>query len=774
MKKTLAILVGAIFSMAVHGQTTITGVVKDAFDRAPLPGATILEKDTQNGTSTDNQGRFKITTQAEKPVLVIRFVGYQEQEIRPGDGPVTVLLETEYQLEGLIIEGIRAAEDDPVSQATISRKEIKQRYVGQHPIFILNELTPAVYSFSESGSNVGNYGQIRLRGIGQERINFTLNGVPLNDMIDHGVFFSNFTDITSSFESVQVQRGVGMSSNGAASYAGSVNFESINLKNTEKFSQIELGAGSFNTYRANFSMSTGVNEKGFGFYSSFSRLFSDGYKRHTETDAYSFFVTGGYYGDRDLVRLTAFTGRSQNGLGYYTIDESILQTDPRFNNLTEDDNDDFSQHLIQLQYTHRFHDQLTSNTTLYYGGAGGDYAEGTPDVDSVFVENYFTQYQLDFFQINYPLENDHFGIISNLSYQSGGLSIIGGLHAYRFIRENREEILPQRSNPYYEEGSQKDELSLFAKATYEVGRLRFLADAQFRTMSLAFEPDYEFIFGPGAEMEDPDPLNWTFFNPSVGLTYFISDNWHAYTSLGLAHREPTRVDLLGGFQLNGDNLDQIAGTPTFDPERVLDFELGVRWDNALGRIDANVYVMDFTNEIAPIGEPVGFGLLRRRNIPDSYRAGAEVAWYYPLVGNLYWTGSMAYMQTNIAEVNIEGEGVLTDRAHILSPEWIVNSGLKYQILPGFTADVTGHFASEQYMELTNNPDFVVPSWFTMDFTLSYALGDWLTLTGQINNVLDNEYYTYGLPSDVYFSGELERGFLPTPPRNFFLTAQVRF
>ena len=184
-------------------------------------------------------------------------------------------------------------------------------------------------------------------------------------------------------------------------------------------------------------------------------------------------------------------------------------------------------------------------------------------------------------------------------------------------------------------------------------------------MALSFEPDYDFIFGDGgSNRQDPEALSWTFFNPSVGLRYLISERLHVYTSLGLAHREPTRVDILGGFQLNANNLDQVADGPEFEPERVLDFELGVRWDNALGRFDANFYFMDFSNEIAPIGEIIAFGVQRRRNIPDSYRTGVEVSWYYPIVDRLYWTGSAAYMQSNIAEIDIEGIGTLTDTEHV--------------------------------------------------------------------------------------------------------------
>lgn len=765
------VLISIILFSATHVFGQISGTVKDA-DGTPLPGATILEKGTQNGVLSDVDGNFRLTMGNIDNPVVIRFVGHKEGEFLAVDGQIQAVLQSNYRLEDLIIQGVRALDEDPVSQTTLSKKEVTKKYIGQHPLFIIDKLSPSIYSYSESGAAFANYGQIRLRGIGQERINFTLNGVPLNDMIDHGVFFSNFTDITSNFESIQVQRGIGTSSNGTSSYAGSINFETVNLKKVEApFSKLEVGLGSFGTYRANYSLSTGVNDKGFGFYSSFSRLFSDGFKRNTETDAYSFFVTGGYYGERNLVRLTAFTGRSQNGLGYYTIDESILEEDRQFNNLTDDDNDDFSQYMVQLQHSYEMNKSLVLSNTLYYGGSGGDFAEGTPDIDSVFVENYLTPYELAFFQINFPLKNDHFGLMSNLLFENNGLSLSTGVHLYAFKRENREEILPQRSNPYYQEESKKNELALFSKLRYDFGDFRIFADAQLRHFGLTITPDYDFIGIP-----DEGALNektWTFFNPTVGFTYFISSGLSTYASYGISHREPTKVDLFGGFQLNASNIDLVRGDPEFMPERVNDLEIGMKWSNTTLALDGNFFFMDFKNEIAPIGEVIAFGVQRRENIPSSFRSGLELNWFASLSDQWRFKGNASYIRSEIDEVNVAGE-TLSNKRHVLSPEWILNGGLEYTPAEDLLLALEGRYVSEQFMELSNSPDFTVPQWMTFDWSVSYSLSPSVRISGSVNNIFDRKYYAYGLPSDVDFSGNVERGFFVAPERNYFLTAVFEF
>lgn len=753
----------------------INGKILDDETGEPLIGAAIRVVGTNSGTTSDENGTFSLNTSADAD-LEVSFIGYNTQVVSDPGQDLVIRMQSAYELEQLIIKGVRAAPDAPLTQTNIDKKEIEEIYVGQHPIFMIERLSPSITSSSESGTSMGNYGQIRLRGIGQERINFTLNGVPLNDMIDHGVFFSNITDISSGFNSIQVQRGVGTSAAGASSYAGSVNFESFNVADSEKFSEIQLGAGSFGTYRANFSSNTGLSEKGFGFYSSVSRLWSNGYKRNTSTDATSLFLTGGYFGEKDLVRITAFAGRSENGLGYYTIDQSILDQDPRFNNLTENDRDDFQQYLVQLQYSRKFNDRSSLNTTLYYGGAGGDFNEGTPDIDSVFVENYFANYQTSFFSINYPLKNDHYGIISNYHFTDKKWDISAGVHGYFFKRENREAIAPDNANPYYEDQTEKSELALFARAQYQLNdRLELFSDIQFRTMRINFIPDYDFIFGPDAPLILIDPIEaftYNFLNPRIGLTFQLNRDQNLYASFGRSGREPTRIDLLGGFQLNSNSLDLLLD-PQFSPEYVNNLEAGYRISKRKLFLAANVFYMNFSDEIAPTGEIIAFGVQRRVNIADSYRTGVELEWNALLTSRISYSGNLTAMDAGIEAINI-GSEVLQDVKPVLTPSWQGVHTVTYRPAKSLQANVTFNHLSKSFMEFTNDDELVVPGYFTMDFGIAWKISETLDFSFMLNNVLDETYYTYGAPSDVDFSGVTEPGFLPQPPRNFFISTQIRF
>ncbi|XOV92070.1 MAG: TonB-dependent receptor [Bacteroidota bacterium] len=749
----------------LSAQRAIYGTVTDSSTGEPLIGATV-RLDSNQGTITDEYGRFSITA-STNDTLKISYLGYEAEQVLVGaQQQLTINLTSNYQLESLVIRGVRALENDPVAKTTLSHQEIEREYVGQHPIFILDKKTPGIYSYSESGTSVGNYGNIRLRGISQERINFTLNGVPLNDMIDQGVFFSNFSDISNNFESIQVQRGVGTSSNGVSSYGGSINFESINLKRNPIGSSLELGAGSFNTFRANYNVNTGISDKGFGFYSSFGRLWSDGYKDFTESDAYSFFITGGYYGDRDMFRVTAFTSRSRNGLGYYVVDKTTLENDPTYNPLIDDDNDDFSQYLIQLQHTHKFNKQWNMSSSLYYGGAGGDFAEGTLDDDSIYVENYYGTYYTTFFQINYPLKNDHFGLISNVFFENEKLNFSMGVHAYTFQRQNRESILPHDSNPYYVENSSKNELSWFGKVDYRLGPLSLFGDLQIRTLQLNINPDYNFI---GTNDQGIIQKSWTFINPKTGINYTLDQNQKLYLSYGYTGREPTKVDLFGGFQLNASNIDFVKSETGFKPEYVQDIEAGYKLSLQKLSIESNLYYMIFQNEIAPIGEVVAFGVQKRQNIPHSVRRGIELSWNWSPTKYFSIHGNSAFLNTSIQQFSIYGDTTYYDKQHILSPNWISNESITFTPGEDVSLTITHHFLTEQFMELTNDPDLVVPGWSTFDLNINWKLKPNINLSLMLNNLLDRQYYSYGAPD---FNGN--PAFLIQPPRNIYLTTKIRF
>lgn len=648
------------------------------------------------------------------------------------------------QLEEVAITAVRASAQAPVPQANISKKQIEEVYVGQHPIFMLERLTPGFYSFSESGTSFANYGSFRLRGINQERINITLNGVPLNDMIDQGVFFSNFTDVANNFESIQVQRGVGTSSNGVSSYGGSINFESINLRNKEAYSEAQVGAGSFGTYRGNFQHSTGINEKGWGFMTSFSKLTSDGYRDNTGTDATSFFMTGGYYGEKDLLKLTLFTARSQNELGFLTVGDSTIQANPTFNPLTPNDTDDFAQHMAQLQYNRYLSEDWTIGLTGYYGGAGGDFIA---------------------FGQNSPLQNDHFGVIANAEYKRKRLSISSGLHAYTFLRENNESLVPDLSNLIYQEKSTKNEVSWFGKATYELGKLTAYADVQVRTAQLTINPDYTVI---GIAPEGDITFNWTFLNPKAGLTYDVNDALSLYSSFGRSGREPTKIDLFGGFRLDNINYASVRNS-SFREEYVNDFELGARLNKQKIVIDGNFYFMDFDNEIAPIGEELAFGVQERANIKNSTRAGFELMWVYMPTSKIEFNGNIAYLNTNIKQATVNTVEI-NNKEHLLSPDWIINGQVKVKPTDRLSIGLSGRYLGDQFVEITNNPALTVPSSFVTDFMVEAKITESIKVSAFVNNLTDTTYFTFGTPS----SDGSEPAFFAQPNRNYFVSLNVKF
>lgn len=756
LSRLFTVVFFSILFISTAQSQTIRGVVLDAETQEPLTGANVVLVSTQSGTATGFDGSFEIRANLSDE-LQVSFVGYQTQ-IVDAEQNIEILLVPTISLEQLIISAVRAEAIDPVTQSTITRREIQRDYQGEQPIFYLERLTPSITSFSESGTRLFNGGQMRLRGIGQERINITLNGVPLNDMIDHGVFFSNFTDISGSFTSVQVQRGVGTSTNGVASYAGSVNFESVNLETQKQGGTLQTGIGSFATSRLNGSVSSGMIDNKWAFYGNFSKVQSDGFRDNTSTDGYSFFFSGGYFGEKDLIKINAFDARSKNGLGYAPIAEFDLDVDQTTNYLNENDKDDFGQRFFQIQHTRLISEELSTTSSLYYGGASGDYfftfMGAGPGLD----------------QINYPLRNDHYGLMINANYKTGELDINSGIHVYQFDRVNEESVTPDFANPYYKEKSTKLEYSWFGRADWTNEKLLLTADLQLRAMELNIEPDFDFI---GIAPESDITKNWTFINPRIGITYRVTNAASLYASLGRTGREPTKIDIFGGFQLNQFNYDE-ARSDGFDPEYVTDFEVGVRTNYQNFALALNLFYMDFKDEIAPIGEELAFGVQKRENIENSFRAGLEVEWTYLPIKEFTYSGNFTLMNSEI-ESFTDGTGATFENvAPILTPDFILNQNLQYIIGHGLSIGLSGQYVGESYLTLANLEDDILPASFVMDGLVSFAVKN-AELRLQVNNLLDETYYSSGALVDVDFDGIIDdQGYFVNAGRNFFVNLIFNF
>ena len=766
----------SILANHLFAQSGISGNVFDNGTGEALVGASIVAIGANAGVITDISGSFFINVDKKKfPEISISYVGYDPVTINIADSNhISVPMNIAYTLDEVVIQAVRGNYVRPSSRKVISVKEIKSIYVGQDALYVIDKLSPSIISYTESGTNVTNYGLMRLRGIDQSRMNITLDGTPLNDMIDQGVFFSNFTDFSNSMESIQVERGVGTSTNGTASYAGSVDFQSIDLRNRPAEAQLQVMGGSFGTYRGSVELTSGTLGKGFNFYTRFTKIHSDGYRYHSGTDSYSFFFSGGYFGEKDVVTLKGFTGKSKNGLAYLPVALSDINEDPRTNYVNENDIDNFGQDFIQLQYTRSLTDYSSLVSTLYYGSAGGDYPAGFYVTDSIYNSNSPDGYELTdrLVQINYPLNNDHIGFISyfNHNLKDHKLDLNAGIHLYTFQRQNLESVIPDNANPYYDERSWKNELSLFGKLEYEISKLTLFSDLQFRTLKLEIDPDDTLL------PDEPNVVkNWNFFNPKIGLTYSIDNIKNLYLIYGYTGREPTKIDIFGGFQLNGSNLESVLSDDV-KPEYVHDIEAGFRFNryNITGQI--NAFYMKFSNEIAPIGKYVPEGFIQlRKNIPSSYRAGIELNWNWNFAPSLYFNGNTTFMQSQIKEyAPDEDPEVFENVSQPFSPNFMALGALIYQFRDFFDVEISGRYVSESYLEPTNQPDMIIPSFFAanMRFGINFYKENRLDIF--FNNIFNEQYFTYGAPVDPDWDGNLEPGYFIQPPRNLFVQLTIKF
>lgn len=768
--RPLTMLFSALMLFALtnmHAQK-ITGYVYDQHNQ-PLPGANVAIQDADRGDQTNRNGQFEISIEPGTHTVRASFTGYEpvRKEVTVNaDETVRLDIRLRQQLmklESVTIKGVRAGEDAPIAQTTINKQQIEDEFAGQDAQFILSETAPSIVTYSEAGTNFSNYGGMRMRGIDQTRINITLNGVPLNDMLDQGVFFSNFTDFANSMESVQVQRGVGFSTNGTASYAGSINFESEQIRQPNPEANVQLNAGSFNTYRASAEVESGMIEDKFAFYGRMTNFTTDGYRYHSGTDAWSMFFSGGYFGEKDMLKVNAFNGRTKSNLAYFPVPQPLIDDDPRTNLNYPQDRDNFGQYFTQVQYTRFASEELSFSGSAYVGGAGGDFPFG---LDS----NFATSGPLAQ-QINYPLTNEHYGFFGNVNYLGEKLSLKGGIHTYLFQRRNWEYIIPNSTMTIYDDSSSKDEISAFVNAEYNFGRLTVFGDVQVRSTNMQFHPDYRFI----SQAADIPTYNYTFVNPKIGLNYNITESLSAYASFGRTGREPTKFDIFGSStRLDSTNLAAVQDENTIKPEFVNDFEGGVRYrsENFSGRV--NLFWMDFRNKIEPIGERLVFVQLRK-NMPQSYRRGVEIEGRWQSDAGLYLNGFLSIIDARIEEYapdNRPTDEVFENVRPALTPPFLGQLTAGYNWNDQMEISITGRYTEEMYIEPTNQENLTVPSSFVLDARLSWNFWKDHQLVLQAGNLFDALYYTYGEVGS--HQGETVPAYYVQPPRNVNVMLNMRF
>lgn len=776
--RNLFVFFSLVFCVAITHQLafaeTLRGFVKDKEGR-PVEGARVRVENTRIGTITNPKGQFTLFLQPGDYTLTVSFLGYgkvsknvtvsekrSDGQLVLGESLEFVFADASVVSENVLVQAVRAGSEIPVAQTLISQATIDAQFQGQDAQFLFERTSPSLIAFSEAGTGFSNYGSFRLRGIDQTRINITFNGVPLNDMIDQGVFFSNITDIANSVRSVQIQRGVGASSNGTSSYGGSVNFEGVNLAEASPGSEFQLSSGSFGLLRGSAEIRTGKMQNNVSVYAKYSTFATDGYRYNTASRSQSAVISAAYFGANDVLKLTGILGQTRNQLAYFAVPKPLVEKDPRTNINDSSDRDDFGQHLLQLEYIRSLSAKTTFAASVYYGGAGGDYFTGFRDTTGALT------------QINYPLRNDHLGVMMTLSTQSEDNSIDAtfGLHGYTFMRRNWETILPDYLSNYYDDRTVKNELSAFAKMSYRIGTLSFYGDLQARFVAMSFTPDNRALTSVPVI-----PLHsWFFLNPKIGATWQASENLSVYASFGRTGREATRFDMLGSTQIVDANVRVLTNPNTVRPEFVNDIEAGVRVVGTGYNANVNGFFMQFQDEIAAIGPfiPQGFVQLRK-NVPQSYRAGVEIEGEVELSENFRLLGNATWMQAAISEYAPENLGtneVFRNVRPVQTPNFMGAATLQWRPLSAIALEVGGRYVGESFLELTNNRDLMLPAFGVLDGRFEWRFWNEHKINVAFNNILNALYFTNGGTTE--FQGKIVPAYFVQAPRNIVATLTIKF
>ncbi|MEM1337663.1 MAG: TonB-dependent receptor [Bacteroidota bacterium] len=686
------------------------------------------------------------------------------------------------ELDEVVVSASRANDKIPVTYSQLEKVEIQRINLGQDIPVLLNYL-PSVVATTFDGTGIGPT-DFRIRGADNSRINVTINGIPYNDADSQTTFFVNLQDFASSIENIQVQRGVGTSTNGAGAFGASINVLTDNASE-QAFGQLSSSVGSFGTFKNTVRFGTGMLGDHFAFSGRLSKIDSDGFVDRAFSDLRSYFLDGVYKDDNTLIKAVVFGGEEITGLSFFGRNAAGLEEDRTFNNdglfLDSDGNtqfydrqtDNYKQDHFQLHITQKLSDYWTGNVSLHYTNSRG-FFEQYIESDPGFFNPDFAFYGLPSFEVNGEtiersdlttrrhLNSDFYGTVFSFLYTKDKINAVIGGAWNRYDGEQFGEItaaefaqLPDIPFRFYDNGTDKRDFNVYAKATLELTeQFSLFGDLQLRTVNYEANGD---LFDPAVLFGVDE--NYTFFNPKAGITYRPNNKNSIYLSYARANREPARVD----FE---------TGTP--ESESLNDFELGWRYVSPEFQLNANVYYLDFENQLVLTGELDNVGFPIRTNSGQSYRLGLEVDANIQLEKWKIRPNIAVSTNKNRDFLVEDGSGGFTnlgDTSISFSPDFIAGNVLTFQASNAFSASLFSKFVGEQFM--TNEDTNPLDSYFVNDINLQYtiqggAILKSIVMTGQVNNFLDVEYENNG----YVFAGE--SFFYPQAGINFLLGATLNF
>ena len=684
-------------------------------------------------------------------------------------------------LPPLEVKAIRVSEQAPFAKTNISKAQIALNNVGQDLPFLL-ENTPSVVVHADAGIGVG-YTGIRIRGTDATRINFTLNGIPYNDPESMGTFFVNIPDFSSSVNSIQIQRGVGTSTNGAGAFGASVNLMT-NDYHPSSYLSLQNTAGSFNSFKNNVVFGSGLLNNKFTIDGRLSSIMSDGFIDRANSNLKSFYISSTYWGEKSSLRLNVFNGKEKTYQAWYGVPQELISTNRTFNPAGtekadapyENQTDNYSQTHYQLFYNKNFMGNWKWNTALYLTTGKGYYEEYKAGVN-------FSDYNIDITgKMNIPadlvrrrwLDNNFYGQIAALSYVDslndltigGGWSIYDGLHygslPYLDIR------LAPADYRYYDNDALKKEMNTYVKWERKLTK-QFISfiDLQYRNVNHQMNG---FTKNTNLSIE----RKFNFFNPKMGLTYQAKNIFY-YTSVAVANKEPNRDDF------------EASAIEQPRKEQLVDWETGLEFKKSKYAINANVYYMNYKDQLVLTGKINDVGAYTRTNVPKSYRAGIELQFKYALNKKYSTSYNITFSQNKIKEFTeyVDDYDQFTQVAiqHkntniALSPSLTTNRTFNWKPNDKLSFFWTTKYTSKQFLDNTENKSRILDAYFINDINAHWTILNkpkfTMLLQFYANNLLDVKYAPNGYTYSYIFNGSVttSNNYYPMAGRNYWVSLKI--
>ena len=800
-KPFISILWLGLFPVLTFAQFSISGKVIDQKSGESLPGAHVIIEEFSISTTTASDGHFEIENlKSGKYTFIVSYIGYKklskEMMISKNTEQNFELIPDIYLQEEIIVSATRAQKKSPTTYSELNRRQISENNMGQDLPYLL-ERTPSVVTTSDAGSGIG-YTGIRIRGTDITRINVTMNGVPVNDAESHSVYFVDMPDLASSVDNIQIQRGVGTSTNGAAAFGASINIQTNKL-NPDPYAEISSAAGSFNTFKNTIRFGSGLINNHWAFDGRYSKISSDGYIDRGWSDLNSFYLSGGYYGKKSMIKAIVTSGKEKTYQAWYGTPKDSLATnrtynpsgamkdaDGNINGYYDNQTDNYRQDYYQLHFAHEFSKTMNLSAALFYTRGNGYYESyknnrkysdyGLSDVtignDTISSTNMIQQKWLD---------NDFYGGNIALNYSGARLKSTSGISFNTYDGDHFGYIIWAEhtgtsfiNDPWYKNNGKKTDFSIFEKITYQASeRINLYADLQFRTISYS-------MVGIHDNLNDlTQSHNYIFLNPKGGIHFTIDNHQSAYASVAVANREPNRSVFR-----DADEGQEIKS------EQLIDYEAGYKFNNSKLNLEAVVYYMDYKDQLVLTGQINNVGDAILVNVAKSYRMGIELIAGIKLSQKISWDLNATFSENKISnfasytdnwntwpEQNIETLGT-TDIS--FSPDIIAGSSLNFKPLKNLEASLNSQYVGRQYIDNTSNINRSLDPYFVNNLKLKYSVYPHfikqIDFMISLNNIFNEEYETNAWVYRYYYDDvEYEmNGYFPQAKFNFMAGINIRF